>query len=155
MHTNTQSRVHSDTWTHTHTHWGWHPSIIQLKEHFAAGNWASNYSMNSLRIHEGNPCRTFSGAPRSNTHTHAYTTANHSSPKSPARLNVHLKIHTSAAPGMLWKNNEGQKSSSWGSMFSISICLLFLPNGRRREQCQQTGKERFPDNIVLFQVGRK
>lgn len=42
-------------------------------------------------------------------HTHTHMTGDHRSPKSPARLNVHLKIHTSVAPGMLWKNSEGQK----------------------------------------------
>ncbi len=71
------------------------------------------------------------------TQTHTHTTANHTSPKSPARLNVHLKIHTSVAPGMLWKNSEGQKSACWGSMFSISICLLVLSNGPRTAELFQ------------------
>lgn len=89
----------------THTE-GDTPAVTSLRNIPPQANEATNYSVNSLRIHGGNTCRTFPEA----THTLTHSAANHSGPKSPARLNVHLKIHTSVAPGMLWKNNEGQKS---------------------------------------------
>lgn len=74
--------------------------------------------------------------PRSSTHTLTRPTVDHSSPKSPATLKVHLKIHTCDAPGMLWKKkNTASNRNPHAEVLFLFLFVVSVKQTERNKNC--------------------